>query len=653
MIKKMNIKEMLETHLDKIVLGVIGLVSLYLLWTFVVGNPYGAEVGGRKMGPGDIDLQNRQQAQQLAEMLNQPAAPVLYDQRISAEFETLMQSALPGLAVGLAVPYPGVGTQMIADDRIYPIPEIVPLSKVQIALIRGAVHKPTDEIGPDTPYSSVSTELGDLDLVTVSGQIDTQALYRNFQQSFMGPRLNVAWREQSFAKPIFARIELQRRQRLSDGTWSSEWETVPQSQIASFQKLYEQTPMTMEEMQFGDVMMWTRQYEDSRVQLDILQPVAYDFASLQIPWLPPKYYDEAQTILKKQEEAARRAAREERMRARETGGGVETMPGGMPGGRQPGRDTRPQPTRPQPQPRTPSRTGPDMMMPGMMDPATTPARTAAAARRERTLDDIQKDMEKEFINEKTKLETLRDPLLVWAHDDTAQPGQTYQYRMRFGVFNPIAGSNWFREDQTQYKNQIVLWSPYSLIEKEISVPKMMHVFPTEVLSKEVVGGVKVDVAKYHLGQWHTYKFDVFPGQLIGEEVEKNAESTAAGPVMTMPMGMGTGLSSEPQKVDFSTSYMLVDINNVVSWGTTFNRSEYPQILYCGPESVLQTLPVGSNNWSAQMRSEYKEIKDAEENALPLNTSRSTTMPMGGASPASPTAPVRPMPDMLMMPMDGF
>ena len=649
MSKKKKIQNLLEVHLDKIVLGVIGVFGLYLLWAFVLGNPYGAVAHGRKLGPGQIDQINRQQSQYLAESLNDSADPVIYDQTLAVEFEEQMRTSLPKLAVHLSIPYPGVGEQIFEDDRVYPTPEIVPLSDVQVAFLRGAVHKPTEEVTPEIPYRSVMTELGDMDLVSVSGIIDIQTLFRNFQQSFVGPRLAATWREPAFAKPVFAQMELQRRQKLADGSWG-DWQALPRTQIDPFRKLLEQTPMTTEQMEYGGVMLWIKQYEDPRVQVNLLQPEPYDFASTLTAWLPPKYQDEAQTIIKRQEDELRRRLREERQAARTT----RDDSGGA--GRQP--TTRPQPQRPQPT-RPQPRGGRDAMPEMMMDPMMmTPQRPVAAVRRERTLDDIQKDMQKERITEQTKLDTPRDPLLVWAHDDTAQPGQTYQYRIRLGVFNPIAGRDWFAENQKQYKNQVVLWSNYSEPTKEVAIPRMMQLFPTEVLAKDAAGGVKVDVARYFLGQWRTQEFEVFPGQVIGQSIEHTplaaapARGMAAEMMMMDPFGGAggvAGVASLPTTVDFTTPYMLVDINTRIEWGISFNRSEYSQMLYYGPEQSMLAMGIGKSNWTSKMRSDYVEIKDAEQNAIPLDPTRSGTPGMmptrDRGNPATP--PTMMMPEFMM------
>ena len=170
----------------------------------------------------------------------------------------------------------------------------------------------------------------------------------------------------------------------------------------------------------------------------------------------------------------------------------------------------------------------------------------------------------------------------------------------------------------------------------------MHIFPMEVLARDGDGGVKVDVARYYLGQWRTQEFEIFPGQVIGQVAEYTA-ALATAPAMPgrgmMPdmmadpmMRMGTAAAAAmspdaPQTVDFTTPYMLVDINSRVEWGSNYgNRQEYSQMLYYGPERAIQAMAIGRNNWSSDMRRERDEIKDAEQNAIPLNLSRSTVVP---------------------------
>ncbi len=84
------------------------------------------------------------------------------------------------------------------------------------------------------------------------------------------------------------------------------------------------------------------------------------------------------------------------------------------------------------------------------------------------------------MTDKTKLDKMRELLVFWAHDDTVVPGQSYQNRIRLGVFNPIAGRDWFREDQKHFKEEPILWSKYSDVSETVNVPLMMHFFPLDV-----------------------------------------------------------------------------------------------------------------------------------------------------------------------------
>ena len=58
----------------------------------------------------------------------------------------------------------------------------------------------------------------------------------------------------------------------------------------------------------------------------------------------------------------------------------------------------------------------------------------------------------------------------------------------------------------QNNNQVILWSHFYEPTKEDVVPKMRHVFTTEFLDRYAGGGVKVDVARYYMGQWRTWEF---------------------------------------------------------------------------------------------------------------------------------------------------
>jgi hypothetical protein len=602
----------LEKQIDKIVLGVFALISLFLLWVFVIGNPYSEKVRiqgrERTLSPSEIDRYVKQEAEKMLPELKKPAPPINYNEPYVANYQQKLECSISGISSSVLIPSPGAGEGVIEEERLYALPPIPALTAVAIADLRGAAKVPTEEITPGRPYVNAMGEVEDIDLVSVSARFDVKRLYTNFQQSFMGPRLKTSWKDPALATPIFANLELQRRARQKSGQWGP-WESVPPAKIDSYQEQRKELPLTLEQSQFG-VNLLMPLYKEEAVQRNILQPESYLFSVSRMEWLPPTFLKEALDIQDKEDEKAERKKREERLKARTT----ETDRA----------NRRPQPTRQQ-QPAGRDRdargggergTMPDIMM-GEGDYGMTP-RTVAP--KERSVDDVKKDFEKERLDEKSNVSDRQD-LLVWVHDDTVEPGNTYQYRIRIGVFNPIAGKDWFEKDQAQYKNQVVLWSDSSEPTEELVIPRRIYVFPTEVFASNTVSntieGVKVEVAKYYLGQWRDFDFDVYQGQIIGYEVEDDLQPTA-GTEYPMGMGgvesemfgmMGEGQQSLVQKVDFTTGITFVDVVKETVWGSKLRQSVFYEMLYYDTDG-LQQMPVGKSNWSSDTSRMYAEIQKA-------------------------------------------
>jgi hypothetical protein len=308
--------------------------------------------------------------------------------------------------------------------------------------------------------------------------------------------------------------------------------------------------------------------------------------------MSPEFMDEALEIMKKQEQQDMREKQEERRE--------RSKPA----------DRRRTPTR---QPSRRDRGAGDL---GMMGGRETTRPTRAAVREERTSDDVRTDFEKELLDEKSDIGSTREDLLIWAHDDSAQPGKTYQYRIRMGVFNPIAGKNWFQDDQADYKNQLVLWSDYSDPTDAVSILKRVYVFPMGVVagkdSPDDIEGVQVEVAKYYLGRWRDFDFDVGPGQVIGYEVEDVQEADETKNVMGdfQPMASETGTGQDPEKIDFTSAITLVDVIREVVWGSRLRASSLYKMLYYDSENKIQQAAIGKSNWNSDARGIYAEIQES-------------------------------------------
>ena len=631
MSKKKNILLILESQVDKIVLGVIVLVSLILLWMYVIGNPYGQKVrlGGPEvsLSPGNIDEKIKDQAQRLLEELEQPSQMEdyrVYNKTYAADYKRQFQCALLDLPANLAVPYPGVGDGQTPEDRLYATPAIPPLEDIQTAILRGAAQVPVEEVSPGNPYEIVEIQVADIDLVTVSARFDFQKLYNNYQLSFNGPGLKSSWKDARLAKPVFARIELQRRAVQKDGSMGP-WTVVPRTKVDSYKKLLEQLPMSAEQMQFG-ANVWMSQYETQAVQFDILQPEPYLFTISRSEWMPPEYLTESLEILKKEAEQFKRKLSEARKAARET-----EQRGGDRMGRSMG---RPQPVG---QPR--------QIMPEQNTPAELAARTRKTEQ-ERTIQNVQRDVQKNTLKPGSRLDSNSEPLLVWVHDDTAQPGQTYEYRIRMGVFNPIMGKDWFRKDQAGFKDQLVLWSDYLQVPDRVEIPRMLHVFPIETLTKKdgvrETEGVNVEIAKYYMGQWKIQEFDVYPGQVMGNRTEeKQPDAPQRRGELTYTEARPVTDGATPTMIDFTSGMTLVDMVKEITWNTRLKRSDYYTMLYFDGDALNQ-VAIGKSNWPSDYSKAYRAVQE-EMAKDTLGTEGDFNMPPGmqpgpGGRPSDFTRP---------------
>ncbi|MHC4290008.1 MAG: hypothetical protein ACYSO3_00195, partial [Planctomycetota bacterium] len=148
--KNKNILRLLENHSDKIVLAVCALISLFLLWTYVIGNPYGQKVRGqrKKLSPSEIDTYVKRQIEASIDKLDRSAPPLPPGKKYISEYERLFQSPLSEVSSTVRIPSPGVGDTVIEEDRLYALPLIPPLAEVAVGRLRGAAKIPTEELSP-------------------------------------------------------------------------------------------------------------------------------------------------------------------------------------------------------------------------------------------------------------------------------------------------------------------------------------------------------------------------------------------------------------------------------------------------------------------------------------------------------------------------
>lgn len=562
--KKENI---IELFIDKAILVIAGLAAIVILFIYIIGNPNSIEYAGRDYGPKEIDISINKNAQRLQEQLkSEPNTTNQYKPQKPQYLSLLANSLQQTIDTGMKFPLPGYPDKTeMAKNRVYRIPSLPMIDKPGAAVIRMAAFVPTEELSASVTYGTAKTELEDMDIVTIESAIDVKSLYDMFRESFAGRNLPKEWRMEQYARPVFAKVELQKIVQQPDGNWS-DWIEVPQTRICHIKKGL-QLPQEASEygMEIALVQFAKPEFRD-----EILQPPVYYNAIPTEPWISPSFYNERAKIIAKQREEMRRleieAERARRLQERS-----------------------------QPRPGSTVRT------------PTVPRRVA----RDTT---AVTDGQMRYISEDAKFDAVKltpntnladlEKIVFWAHDDTTKPGEKYQYRIRIGVFNPVAGRGWVSQEQKDLRDQIVLWSNFMELGAIIEIPRRLLFFATNIREIEKSTGVdrtvEIMVAKYILGNWASRTFSVKNGEEIGQIVETAGDSRLG------QMGI------IGDTIDFSTGAVMVDVHKVTEWiGTGSLRSrDYAELLYSRDGKTIERIAIKERFWPAGVVKTYKEISES-------------------------------------------
>lgn len=685
-----KIGRLCENHVEKIVLLIVGVFCAWLFFTRVIFSPNGVPFEGKVYSPGQIDGVIQQKAQELAAQLqggigtgdreiayvpkltgpidpNDPVvAKVFAGRPAPPSFVDLLRNPLDFLIADPVVAAADAVAQTTDDDHPrYTLPRIGRVTDVAVQHLRAAAYVPVRPVSAQTTYENVETEPDDIDLVTVEGRFDVAELYRQFHAHFAGTQVErQSWRDPCLADPTFAAVQLQRQTLLDDGAWS-EWVEVPRSRVESNRRLFEIIE-NVHDLPPGGLSVRKMQYNHKPITMALLQPDTYRIASAEEEWFPPTYYSEYKDVLRKIEAEEKRKEREDQRDRQETQtggrrdtartGGTGTMTpgstrrrdtttgaggaGGLYGG---GTGTRDRSTRGT---RTRQTTpGMDPTMPGGRAGRRGPGDAAydmgayggypmdGTMRMGPTTDEVYYDFAEEIIHYRTDLSRKREPLLLWAFDDTMTPGHTYRYRMRVGVFNPVAGTDMLAPRDADKKSQAILWGEFSNVTEPVAIPKRLYFFAKDVQDQQKTA--TVEVARYLLGYWRTEDFQVRPGDEIGKEIEpeeerprtargasritgapRGREMGAAGPYAGQ-MGMGmfetrrdpADAAIHPEVIDFRTDAILLDLVEVDDWDTQPNLRPrtYHDMLYTQDGLDIERMPVRTRNWPKDLLATYQFI----------------------------------------------
>lgn len=658
-----KITNLLEQHVEKIILGVVGLVCIWLLLARVVFSPNTVAVDNRKFGPGEIDRYVSQQAELLEHKLNQDpqaedAEP--YKARLP-EFLAMMGSATGNIDTSLYPPMP-YHSSIVVGGKAGPwrLPEIGEVADIAVEHIRAAAYVPTLQVTEEVVYANAAPEPNDIDLVSVEAKFDYPALRDRFYESFAGDSVPEQWRDPCLAEPIFAAVHLQRQELLNDGGWS-DWQDVPRTRIDHRKRMFEIIE-DVEALPPGGVKVRLLQFNDPDVRIDLLQPQPYQIASAKEAWFPPSLHRKFLQEQKKQEleekRKAREAEKEERDRERESRVGDRRDRMGTMGTTRYGstRGTRgssyerygdssraygdrgtTRTRRSRERRGRAGETGPygdagpygDMALYGDTGPYGESGRRSRTDRDERDIsrdilsrgrgllrrsptDEVYDEFDKISITPYTDFSKMREALAFWAHDDTVDPGKTYRYRIRLGFFNPVADAGQSSNHGRPPTSPVILWSNFSDVTETVDIPEMMYFFAKDI--QETAKMVSVQVSKYVLGYWRSENFSVEPGEAIGKVVEPEQPRTDDRLRRLRYMaGPPEKNVTEPEAIDYSTGAIVVDAILVNDWTgePRLRPRQYYDMLYSFDGTRIEHMPTKMRFWPEYLLTAYQHISKAE------------------------------------------
>ena len=648
---KIKIGSFFEEHVDKMVLIVVGLVCAWLLITRVILSPNQVTYNGTKYSPSSIDKYVSEQAKNIREKMNDPfTQPEPYKPKVD-EFLALMDSPLSDINLSLWFQQPYAVAERSDIHGTYRLPRIGDVTEAAIEHIRAVAYVPTDRITELNTYERVGHEPNDIDLVTVEAKFDIQELYKKFKESFV---LNVEQKiaDPCLAKPVFASVQLQRQQLNNDGTWS-DWKVVPRSKIDSYSRLFSLSE-NVDELPPGGLKLQMLQFENKMVQIDLLQPQAYQIASAREEWFPPLLHKKFLVLQKKDMLEEKRLNREAEKQEREsdntntnnnprrqtrrqgTGtmagsrGSSDIMGGARGGTYNMGADTG-----------RGSRRGRGTAQGGPADRGTRTTDRGQRGRGNRTdtglydggselyggrggqqtllVTEVYDEYYEQMLDPTTDFADLKKPIVFWAHDDTVEPKNTYRYRIRLGVFNPVAGRNGSSESASQ-NDKVILWSNFSHVTDTVTIPGRLYFFAKDI--QEAAKTVTVTVCKYVLGHWYKQDFKVREGEVIGSAVDiekpepdKNTSTTTSTRRTTSltTTTRTTGEITMPEKVNYSTDALMVDAVAMTDWLDDINirNRYYYNMLYSYDGTAIEHMPIKMENWSDELRSAYSYVINLE------------------------------------------
>ncbi len=265
----------IERHIDKGVLAIAGLVLIGVIAKFIVTSPHPIELGGQNVAPRDVDRVILANATDVRDRLARSSKPEV---NVEAERDTFLASLNPFSEGELKTKYPLVA-------NLHPeVPLVGPPEPIEGDIRLVDVVQPTKPVvihGRSSLLLNIPEE-ATFDmlpvLATPTNWATISALFKHVEQRERQRKTYLP----DFEDPALLGMEVQRRAMRSDGTWSEEdWRTVDTWAPTQFIPEYPDIQLIQESdgelatssaVQSKVTQFWD-EVRDDKNQLDLLRPL--------------------------------------------------------------------------------------------------------------------------------------------------------------------------------------------------------------------------------------------------------------------------------------------------------------------------------------------------------------------------------------------
>ncbi len=511
-VKNINI---VEKHIEKLVLLLCFLGLCYSIWAYAVSNPFTVEIDGKQTSVDQIDEVVLTSAERLTKEIDKPAhteltnlRPPNYPMQFAERHAASMAPGIDGykqLAFSAEPRLGLVGPDITGPDGpTYHVPVVPAPSGVVVEAGMGTVdpagspaittatHPQTLALLAPAPY--------DLQWISLGCLFDAEKLRKSLATAPADPRIRkipVEWWRSTLA---MVDVEMQRQELLPDGNWSDPQAVpaMPDSIKGQFRQATGQVALDIAPRMISSLMQF---------QLAIMQPEFYPLLNQQ--WAPPGEGEGAGPIEPDDPFADDARVKTLRKQIEVEIKKLETYQKQLQRYQDLGRPV----------------------------PALLQRRLQDAQKKLQEIETQLQERIRQLELKRQRHLAVPAPVVpetpapqtptpgvtgglvsgsqiqLWAHDLRVEEGKTYRYRVRVYVINPLYSRRMAAEQAEQYTDRFKIASDFSPWSEPVDTGRMRYSFLKS--GRSSTRTVAMEVWRFTNAQWFRAEFEATPGDVIG------------------------------------------------------------------------------------------------------------------------------------------